>query len=203
VLLPRLALLPSWGRLLRRPPPRRAVTPSVRTREADLDELMARLTRGDRTAFDGLYAALRPRAMRLVAIRLGEHRAADVAQSALTKVFANASDFEAGRPCLPWFYAIVANEIRSARRSEARLVATELHDDALVDPYHAEAQMVDRELERALDVAIDALDADAANAIRALLGRQPLPDLPPPTFRKRVSRAYTKLRILLGGHDAN
>ncbi len=173
------------------------------TREADLDELMARLANGDRSAFSPLHAALRPRALRLVAARLGEAHAADVAQSALLKVFANASDFTPGRPCLPWFYAVVANEIRSERRRGVRLVPSEIADDALVDDHHPEAAFVDREIERALEVAIDRLDIDSANAIRALLGREPLPNLPPATFRKRVSRAYAKLRLLLGGHDAS
>jgi RNA polymerase sigma-70 factor (ECF subfamily) len=171
-------------------------------READLDGLMSRLATGDRSAFDALYTALRPRALRLVTVRLGQEHAADVTQAALLKVFASASDFEPGRPCLPWFYAVVANEIRSARRRDARLVATEIGDDALVDERHAEEQLLERELSRALEVAIDALDADAANAIRALLGLEPLPDVAPATFRKRVSRAYAKLRLLLGGQDA-
>jgi DNA-directed RNA polymerase specialized sigma24 family protein len=133
---------------------------------------------------------------------LGPRHAADVAQSALLRVFAGASDFDPSRPCLPWFYAIVANEIQAARRREARIVAAEIKDDALVDENDAERQLVERELARAVDVAIESLDVEAAGAIRALLGLLPLPDIAPPTFRKRVSRAYAKLRLLLGGHNA-
>jgi RNA polymerase sigma-70 factor (ECF subfamily) len=173
------------------------------TREAELDELMTRLARGDRSAFDPLYAALRPRALRLVSMRLDPASAPDVAQAALLVVFAAASEFTPGKPCLPWFYAIVANEIRSARRRAARLVASEIADDALVDEDDAEGLLIARELERAVEAAVDSLDDDAANAIRALLGRAPLPDVPAATFRKRVSRAYSKLRLLLGGHDAS
>ena len=165
------------------------------TREADLDELMARLANGDRSAFDPLYGALRPRALRVAS--------PDVAQSALLKVFANASEFTPGRPCLPWFYAIVANEVRSARRRDARDVPMPIADDALVHDDDAEKALAARELERALELAIDALDPESANAIHSLLGRAPLPNVAPPTFRKRVSRAYAKLRILLGGHDAS
>lgn len=176
------------------------------TREADLDGLMAGLARGDRSAFAPLYEALRPRAQRLVAMRLGPAAAQDVAQAALMNLFAHASDFEPGRPCLPWFYAIVANEIRAARRSDARVVVSdgdafaELSDDADAD---AEAQLLARELARAVEVAIDSLDVESANAIHALLGRAPLPPIPAATFRKRVSRAYSKLRLLLGGNDAS
>jgi RNA polymerase sigma-70 factor (ECF subfamily) len=172
------------------------------TREAEIDALMARLASGDRSAFDALYSALAPRAQRLVAMRLGSERASDVAQSALLKVFASASDFEPGRPCLPWFYAIVANEIRAVRRRDARLVSSEIDEAALVDDRDPEAALVERELERAIDVAVGSLDRDAANAILALLERAPMPDVKPATFRKRLSRAYAKLRLMLGGHDA-
>lgn len=64
----------------------------------------------------------------------------------------------------------------------------------------AEAQLLTKELERALELAVDALDDDAAHAIRALLGRASVPNVNPATLRKRVSRAYAKLRLLLGAH---
>jgi len=171
-------------------------------REAELDPLMGRLARGDRAAFDPLYVALRPRALRLAEARLGKAHAQDVAQSALLKVFSRASDFLPGRPCLPWFYAIVANEIRAAKRTIARWVPDDGASEHLVDEAEdVEHQLVTRELERALELAVDALDDDGANAIRAMLGRAPIPDIHAGTFRKRVSRAYAKLRLLLGGHD--
>jgi RNA polymerase sigma-70 factor (ECF subfamily) len=171
-------------------------------REAELDRLMGQLARGDRSAFEPLYFELRPRAIRLARKRLGESDANDVAQNALLKIFSRASEFTPGRPCLPWFYAIVANEIQSSRRRQARFTD---HDEVLqnkaIGEDDAEAQLVAREMERALELAIDELDEDGANAINAMLGNAPLPNLSAATFRKRVSRAYAKLRLLLGGHD--
>jgi len=170
--------------------------------EAALDALMERLARGDRSAFDPLFVELQPRALRLAQARLGATTAADVAQAALLRVFSRASAFEPGRPCLPWFYAIVANEIRSVKRGSARYVLDSSADQDLIDDApSAEAELVTRELERALQLAIDSLDAEAANALAAMLGRAPMPDLQPATFRKRVSRAYAKLRLIFGGHD--
>lgn len=171
-------------------------------READLDAWMTRLAGGDRSAFDPLYAALRPRARALAAARLRNPIAEDVAQNALLRVFARASEFTPGRPCLPWFYAIVANEIRGARRREARMVPMEIAPDGMVDPHDAESAMLERELERALALAIESLDEDSARAIAVVLGRAAPPDLAPATLRKRVSRAYAKLRLFLGGRDA-
>jgi RNA polymerase sigma factor (sigma-70 family) len=172
-------------------------------REAELDQLMSQLARGDRTAFEPLYFALRPRAIRLARTRLGESDANDVAQNALLKIFSRASEFTPGRPCLPWFYAIVANEIQSERRRRARLVDDDVAEDRAIDEDDAEATLVARELERALELAIEELDADGAQAINAVLGRAPLPNLTAATFRKRASRAYAKLRLILGGRDVH
>lgn len=166
--------------------------------EAELDALMARLADGDRAAFDPLFRALHPRALRVARARLDGDRAREAAQSALVKVFARASEFEAGRPALPWFYAVVANEVRAqsrARGASARHVelgALASHDDP-------ERLLLDRELRRALDRAIDALDLEAVEAIDALLGNAPRPAIAPAAFRKRVSRMYARLRLLLGG----
>jgi len=172
-------------------------------REAELDALMGRLATGDRTAFDPIFRALRPRALRFAQTRIGDGSATDVAQSALLKVFARASEFVPGRPCMPWFYAIVANEIQSHRRRNARLVLDDASAEGrLVDANDPETQLVDRELRRALEVAIECLDDDASNAIRAALGQAPVPSVAAATFRKRLSRAYAKLRVLLGGHNA-
>jgi len=170
-------------------------------REAELDELMSRLARGDRAAFDPLYEILRPRALRLAQSRVSSD-AGDVAQSALLKVFSRASEFEPGRPCLPWFYAIVANEIHAVRRGTSRfMLDPTAGEDVLANSSDAEAELVAREMARAVELAIASLDEDAANTIGALLGRGPMPAVAPATFRKRISRAYAKLRLLLGGPD--
>lgn len=170
--------------------------------EAELDAWMARLANGERDAFDPLFRALYPRAIRLARARLGETTAADVAQSTMTKLFSRAAEFEAGRPVLPWFYAITANEVRAARRRGARKT-TEDGIAVEVSTNDAERELIDHELRRALDTAIAALDAPSAEAIYALLGRGPAPTIAPEALRKRISRAYARLRMLMRGLDAS
>jgi len=164
--------------------------------EAELDALMARLADGDRGAFDPLYRELLPRALRAARRSLAPDVADDIAQGALERVFFRASEFDTGRACLPWFYAIVANEIRGARRERA-------HAALVVEPASempsADELLAKRELEVALDRAIDALDGPSADAIAALLGRTAPLALAAPTVRKRLSRAYARLRTILGG----
>lgn len=170
---------------------------------------MAQLAQGERAAFDPLFRALHPRALRLARAKLGEAAAPDAAQAALERVFFRAGEFEPGRPVLPWFYAIVANEIRSlARRyTDARALA-EREAGALwaVAPDDPERLHLERELHDALERAIASLDGASAGAIGTLLGRRgaAAAELPSDAaFRKRVSRAYARLRLLLGGFDGN
>ncbi len=169
--------------------------------EAELDVLMARLAEGDRSAFEPLFRALHPRALRLARARTDAASASDVAQSALIKVFARASEFSPGRPVLPWFYAVLANELHSFARKQRRTVP--LEEVSLADEYDQEAELLQRELSRALELAIGELDREAAEAIYAMLERGERPNIDPVAFRKRVSRAYARLRLYLGGSRAD
>ncbi|HEX5657826.1 MAG TPA: RNA polymerase sigma factor [Polyangiales bacterium] len=171
--------------------------------EAELDALMARLAEGDRSAFDPLFRALHPRALRLAQGRVDAASASDVAQSALIKVFARASEFTPGRPVLPWFYAVLSNELRTHLRRQKRTVVTEPAAlSQLRDARDLEAELLERELARALELAVTELDHDSAQAIHAMLGGE-RPQIDPVAFRKRVSRAYARLRLYLGGHHAD
>jgi RNA polymerase sigma-70 factor (ECF subfamily) len=169
------------------------VTPS----ERELDRLMDRLADGDRAAFDPLFRALWPRALAAGKRRLEASSASDAAQATMMKLFARAPEFTRGAPVLPWFYAIVANEIRAVMRRVKPEVAV---DESLPAEGHPEGLAVERELRAAVAQAVQALDAASAEAIAALLGETARPAIDEAAFRKRVSRAYAKLRVLLGGH---
>jgi RNA polymerase sigma-70 factor (ECF subfamily) len=174
--------------------------------EDQLDALMARLAVGERDAFDPLFRAVYPRALRLARVKLPEDQATDAAQSILMRVFARASDFEPGKPVLPWFYAIASNELRTLTRRNAALATRHAkgHDgDALVAPDDPERALLEGELRGCLDRAIASLDDASAEAIRCILDERHRPAVAAATFRKRVSRAYARLRILLlRGSDA-
>lgn len=158
---------------------------------------MSRLSTGDRSAFEPLFHALHPRALRLARARIVSS-AEDVAQDALLKVFANAHRFVPGRPALPWFYGIVGNEIHAAARRARRTTPTDAVDRYPAPAEDAEQALLRRELLTALEQAVESLDDAAAQVIRAQLGQGERPQLESTTFRKRVSRAYARLRLLLG-----
>jgi RNA polymerase sigma factor (sigma-70 family) len=168
--------------------------------EANLDALMARLADGDRSAFDPLFRALHPRAVRLAKLRLADADAWDAAQSALEKVFARASEFTPGRPVIPWFYAVAANEIHSSSRRAGAASRREGGGlDAIAARDDPEQELGRAELRAAVAEAIDMLDPASMAAIAALLGDAELPAaVSAAAQRKRVSRAYARLRHLLG-----
>jgi RNA polymerase sigma-70 factor (ECF subfamily) len=173
--------------------------------EDELDAWMARLSRGERAAFDPLFRALYPRALRLSRIRLADDQARDAAQSVMMKVFARASEFEPGKPVLPWFYAAAANEIQTAHRraaAHAGRAAAEASAHDLPAAEDPERLVLERELRACLARAIESLDEASAEAIACLLEDRPLTGVSAPAFRKRVSRAYAKLRLLLRGSHA-
>jgi RNA polymerase sigma factor (sigma-70 family) len=163
---------------------------------------MSRLSQGEREVFDPLFRALYPRALRLARTKVAEDDAVDAAQSIMMKVFARASEFEGGKPVLPWFYAVAANELRSVRRRAVvrgkRAVDEERGHDVqgAGDP---ERLLLEQELRGCLDEAIAALDDTSAEAIACMIDDRPYPGIGASAFRKRVSRAYARLRLLLGG----
>jgi RNA polymerase sigma factor (sigma-70 family) len=166
---------------------------------------MSRLSQGERDAFDPLFRALYPRALRLARVQLPPDQATDVAQTVMMKVFARASEFEEGRPVLPWFYAAAANEIHGQRRrgaKQAGRVVAEERAHALAATDDPERTLLEQELRAALERAIASLDEASAEAIRCLLDDRACPGVSASAFRKRVSRAYARLRLLLRGSHA-
>ena len=168
-----------------------------------LDGWMSALSCGDRSAFDRLFRELYPRAFYAARRQLREAEAHDASQAALIKIFARAEQFRPGSRALPWFYATLAHELRTAVRRDRREAGrfTPLDSQALpatlpsMDP---EALLVEKELAQALDEATTRLDGKSAGAIAALLGRAPPPAVSDAALRKRISRGYARLRELLG-----
>ncbi len=169
--------------------------------EDELDAWMARLAQGERSAFAPLFRALYPRALRLALRKLSEYDATDVAQSTLMRVLTHASQFDVGKPLLPWFYAIVATEVRAVhRRAVARRLLIMRQPLRVEEPMrddNPEQLLLDAELRKSIQIAIGRLDHSSAVAIRIMLDGRERPPVPEATFRKRVSRAYARMKRLL------
>lgn len=172
--------------------------------EDDLDRAMSRLAQGEREAFDPVFRALYPRALRLARVKLPADRAADAAQSMLMKVFSRAGEFGPGRPALPWFYALAASELRTHERryvTHCQRAAGDALAETVPDSTDPERELALRELAASLTRALAALDDDSARAISFLLHGTERPAVSETALRKRISRAYARLRWLLGAFD--
>lgn len=165
-------------------------------REA-LQRQLARLADGDRDAFHPLFVRLWPLLRGFAARCLPREDVEDAAQEALVRVFARAAEFDRRRDALSWVLGIAAYEIRTARQRRRRRRRREHPDDALAgrpDPGRSpEETALAAELERDLGEALAALRPEDAETLLAY-ARGERPDLPGPTFRKRVERALGRLR---------
>jgi RNA polymerase sigma factor (sigma-70 family) len=161
-----------------------------------LQRHLERLADGDREAFHAVFVRLWPLLRGFAARCLPWAEAEDAAQEALLRVFSRAAEFDRQRDALSWVLGIAAYEIRSARqrhrrRRESPDAVLGVHADRERSP---EDRAVAGDLERALAAALLALrPADAGTLLAYARGERP--DLPGPTFRKRVERALVRLRL--------
>lgn len=163
-------------------------------REA-LQRQLERLADGDRDAFHPVFVRLWPLLRGFAARCLPREEVEDAAQEALLRVFARAAEFDRQRDALSWVLGIAAYEIRTVRQRRRR--RREHPEHALANRPDSgrspEATAVAADLERALGEALAALrPADAETLLAYARGERP--DLPGPTFRKRVERALGRLR---------
>ena len=162
---------------------------------AALQQELTALARGERAAFDPLFRRLWPLIRGFARRCLPDEEADDAAQEALLRVFSRASEFDARRDALSWILGIAAWQIRThrtraRRRREQAVTAESERADGAPSP---EAVAMTRELTAALERALAQLPStDAATLIAYARGERP--NLPAPTFRKRVERALGRLR---------
>jgi RNA polymerase sigma-70 factor, ECF subfamily len=161
-----------------------------------LQEALARLADGDRAAFHPVFTLCWPLVRGFTAALLrGAPDAEDVAQDALLRVFARASEFDRSRAALPWILGIAFHQCRTHRRRTLRR-----REDALTGAERVpsvgspEADLLRGDLVRAAREVLASLPPlDMETLVAALDGAAP-PGVAPATFRKRLERARERLR---------
>jgi len=121
--------------------PSRAVTTaparieSVDRREPTDGELLERIGRGDRPAFEELYRRYVRAVLALALRRIGDRgRAEDAVQDAFVSIWRSARTYDPGRgPGAPWLYAVARNAITDGLRRAPDPTA-ELQDGPASDP---------------------------------------------------------------------
>jgi RNA polymerase sigma-70 factor, ECF subfamily len=161
-----------------------------------LNEAMARLADGDRSAFSTVFDTLWP-LLSGFAKRLSPDRsdAEDAAQQALLEIFEHAHRYDPTRDVAAWALAITANECHAVRRKRRRR-AEPLDATSEALPAHdatPEVAAIERDMIQLATEALGTLRAaDAATLSAAWRGERP--PIAPTAFRKRVQRATERLR---------
>jgi RNA polymerase sigma factor (sigma-70 family) len=169
------------------------VTPLART---EVQALVKRLAEGDRTAIEPSFNALWPVLHKFSARALGnEADAADAAQQAVTKLFAQAVDFDPQRDAVGWALTIAAYECRTIRRQRGR--RREVGADELLPLADSrgtpEQLVIERDLDAAVREVVSELRPEDAEVVLATISEtRPSNDA---TFRKRLERALGRLRL--------
>ena len=162
----------------------------------ELQENLARLADGDRSAFHPLFDTAWPMLRRFARRALGDASLADdAAQSALLKVFARASEFDPAREALPWLLAIAFNECRTLRRQAWRRRKAPLETAGVVagGGRSPEEEAVRADLHAAARAVLDDLPpADVDVLLSAVEDGRTRPT--GVAFRKRLQRARERLR---------
>jgi RNA polymerase sigma-70 factor (ECF subfamily) len=160
---------------------------------AELRRLMERLADGDRSAVAPAFAALWP-TLRAFAVRCAGAEGEDAAQSALLRIFASASEYDARRDALAWALGIAAWECRTLRRKRERrreesALALDHHPAETSSPEEAVLQ---RDLREAAESVLGTLRPIDIETIAAAAGGERSPGA---TFRKRLERALLRFRL--------
>lgn len=95
----------------------------------ETDELVARATAGDRSAFDQLIKRFRPRIFALALHMTGsESEADDVTQESFISAYKNIQRFQGRSQFFTWLYRIAVNRSLNNRRDRKRRRETDLED---------------------------------------------------------------------------
>jgi RNA polymerase sigma factor (sigma-70 family) len=164
-------------------------------RQGEVQRWMSQLADGDRAAFAPLYAELWPALQRFCRRALGRDADGDdAAQQALCNVLSRAHEFDPTRDATAWAFGIAAWECRTWLRRRGRRRETSI-DEAAASA-ETETQMIQRDLLAAATETISTLRREDLAIIVAAIDGDPdgRAGLAPATYRKRLERAFGRLR---------
>ncbi|HEX2877974.1 MAG TPA: sigma-70 family RNA polymerase sigma factor [Polyangiaceae bacterium] len=160
-----------------------------------LDQLMARLADGDRTAFPTVFKRLWPpvRDFCLNLLR-NDADASDAAQEAMKKILERAPQYDATKPAMPWVLAIASWECRTIRRRRDRRREGPEGERTDSDEGRMEEEITKRDLSRALITALKTLGEKDQDALIATFWEDEA-SVSGATLRQRRGRALERLRV--------
>lgn len=167
-------------------------------RRQAIHEAMVRLSEGDRSVFEWLFAELWP-ILRAFAARAVPQPAdaEDIAQQVFLKIFSRISEFDKDRDGLSWVFGIAAYEVKTHRRKVQRRKDAIRVDDLTGLPDSRPSQeheTIALELELALSTALESLSDIDRDVLLSSDTPNAAIELSKTTIRKRRQRALDRLR---------
>ncbi|RKZ30966.1 hypothetical protein DRQ36_03630 [bacterium] len=178
----------------------------------DDNDLVARIKKGDISAFKELVERHRKRAFFTALGMVGDPELAhDLTQDAWVAAFSAMPGFKLGKPFYPWFYRILMNLCKNAlrhREVENRVVPFNLDDDSMPeipgDVLEPDSMVEDRETKAAIWWAIEQLPPEQREVIilahfenRSYIEIAEIVGIPKGTVMSRLYYARRKLAQLL------
>jgi RNA polymerase sigma-70 factor (ECF subfamily) len=159
---------------------------------AHVQRLMTAAADGDRRAVEPLFQMLWPVSVDYATKLVGDRALAeDCVQEALVKLFAQVDRFDRERDGIAWAFALVTWQARTLRKQRER----RREDDVAANPsYEMGADPIFRAAIDEVLISLPARDRDVI--IASIVDDDSLRDTPAPaTFRKRLERALSRLRL--------
>ncbi len=183
------------------------------TSGSDPGDLVARLARGDRQAFEGLFRQYNPGMLRFAGAILGSRaQAEEVVQDAWLAILTGIADYQGRGTLAAWMFTILRNKARTRAAREGRSVSLDTgpggsmedgaafdtagqwrHLPALWTDITPERITGDRELLDRVNRAIDSLPA----AQRAVLTLKVMHDVATPEICRILDLTEANMRVLL------
>jgi RNA polymerase sigma-70 factor (ECF subfamily) len=160
-----------------------------------LDRWMALAADGDRASVDPLFNALWPIILGYTRRLVGDALAEDCAQDALVQLFSQLERYDRSRDALTWALTLATWKCRTAKRQVQR--RGECGEPQVEIPIDGRSIAEDQELAR---TALATLATLAPRDVQVIVASITDDDalrcaLEPATFRKRLERALSRLRL--------
>lgn len=161
-----------------------------------LTENLKKLKNGEREAFDPVVNSVSSLLRGFAKKSLNDQNdVEDVVQQILFKVFSRVMDFDSSKDGLPWILAIAHYEILTFRKKTIRRAEKSIEQShEIKSTTDIENEAIEKSLIQSVNELLKEMESKDREVILAKMHDYSLEGINPATYRKRLQRAFEKLR---------